>query len=125
MNPYQGWGHGDMYYDLKRWARTRDVKDRFPLFTAAAMGVKWSNMKQIFALNMPLINEIDALTGLPLFMLAATGPTCDIESIYNLLKEYPAAMNIMNNKHDTNSTERTRKRGGVNISRAAIRRCQR
>ena len=87
------------------------MDDRFPLFTAAARCLKWSNMKQIFALNMPVINEIDVRTGLPLFMLAATGPTCDIESVYNLLKENPGAINIMNNRHDTKSTKRTRKRG--------------
>jgi len=62
---------------------------------------------------MPVVNEIDVLTGLPLFMLAATGPTSDIESVYNLLKEYPSAMNIMNNRPNTHSTGRIRKRGRV------------
>jgi len=90
----------DFYYNWKRWARTRDVDDRYPVFTAAVRCLKWSNVKQVFTLNMPVINEIDVLTGLPLFMLAATGPTSDIESVYNLLKEYPAAMNIMNNSND-------------------------
>jgi len=89
-----------VYYEWKRWARTSDVDGRFPLFTAAARCLKWSYMKQIFTSNMPVVDEIDVLTGLPLFMLAATGPTSDIESVYNLLKEYPAAMNIMNNSHD-------------------------
>jgi len=102
----------DLYYDWKNWARTRNMNDRFPLFNAAAMCLKWSHMKQIFTLNMPVVNEIDVLTGLPLFMLAATGSTCDIESVYNLLKECPSAMNIMNNRHDIHSTERTRNRGG-------------
>ena len=82
-------------------------------------------MKQIFTSNMPVVNEIDVLTGLPLFMLAATGPTSDIESVYNLLKEYPSAINIMSNRHDKHSTKRTRKRGRVEFSRAAMQRCQR
>jgi len=90
----------DVYYEWKRWARTSDVDGRFPLFTAAARCLQWSYMKEIFTSNMPVVNEIDVLTGLPLFMLAATGPTSDIESVYNLLKEYPSAMNIMNNSHD-------------------------
>ena len=55
-------------------------------------------MKQIFASNMPVVNEIDVLTGLPLFMLAAIGPTSDIESVYNLLKEYPSVVQIRNAK---------------------------
>jgi len=105
----------DLYYDWKRWARVRDVNDRFPLFTAAARCLKWSHMKQIFTSNMPVINEIDVLTGFPLFVLAATRPTSDIESVYNLLKECPSAINIMNNRHDNHdnhSTESTRKKGG-------------
>ena len=77
----------DIYYDWKIWARTKDLDDRFPLFTAASRCLKWSYMKQIFTSNMPVINEIDVLTGLPLFMSAATGPTSDIEPVYNLLKE--------------------------------------
>jgi len=83
----------EMYYEWKTWARLRGADDgRLPLFTAAARSLKWSYLKQIFAANMPVINEIDVLTGLPLFMLAATGQTSDIESIYNLLKELPAAI---------------------------------
>merc|ERR1712008_327516 len=92
--------------------RTRDVDDRFPLFTAAARCLKWSHVKQIFISNMPVVNEIDVLSELPLFMLAAIGPTSDIESVYNLLHECPSGINIMNNTHDKHSTERTRKRGG-------------
>merc|ERR1712008_340334 len=107
----------DIYYDWKKWARTRDVDDRFPLFTAAARCLKWSYMNQIFTSNMPVVNEIDELTGFPLFMLAATGPTSDIESVYNLLKECPSVINIMNNIPDEHSTERLRKKG--NLFRAA------
>jgi len=88
-----------LYYDWKRWARTRGDYGRFPLFTAAAKGVQWSKMKQIFTSNMPVVNEIDVVTGLPLFMLAATEPTSDIESVYNLLKECPSAVNIMIQGH--------------------------
>jgi len=90
----------DWYYDWKRWARKRGADGRFPLFTAAAKGVQWSKMRQIFTSNMPVINEIDVVTGLPLFLLAATGPTCDIESVYNLLKECPSAVTITNQGHN-------------------------
>jgi len=51
-------------------------------------------MKEIYNMNMPMIYEIDTQTGLSLFMSAAVGPKSDIESVFNLLKEYPAA--IMN-----------------------------
>jgi len=89
-----------LYYDWKRWARTRGDDGRFPLFTAAAKGVQWSKVKQIFISNMPVVNEIDVVTGLPLSLLAATGPTCDIESVYNLLKECPSAVTITNQGHN-------------------------
>merc|ERR1740139_2130526 len=91
----------DMYYIWKAWANLRGVDGRLPLFTAAAISLKWSYLRQIFIANMSVVYEIDLMTGLPLFMLAATGPTSDIESVYNLLKENPAAINIMNNRHQS------------------------
>lgn len=51
---------------------------RLPLFTAAARSIKWSHVKLVFGANMPVIREGDALTGLPLFMLAAAGPASDL-----------------------------------------------
>jgi len=94
---YHHISQNDMYYDWKRWARAKDGDGRLPLFTAAATSMKWSHTRQIFNLNMPVINDIDVLTGLSLFMLAAAGTTSDIESIYNLLKEHPSAMMLTNN----------------------------
>jgi len=79
------------YYNLNTWARTIGTDGQLPLITAARKSVKWNKMQQIFTANMPVINEIDALSGLPLFLLAATGPTSDLESVYNLLKELPGA----------------------------------
>jgi len=50
-------------------------------------------MKHIFDSYRPAIeHDNDALTGLPLFTLAAVGPNSDIESVYRLLKEHPAAL---------------------------------
>lgn len=56
-------------------------------------------MKQIFTSNMSVVHEIDVVTGLPLFMLAAARITCDMESVYNLLRECPSAINIINQGH--------------------------
>jgi len=81
-----------MYYNWKLWAKINGADGRLPLFAAAARSLKWFHVRQIFNANMPLIQEIDVLTGLPVFMLAAVGPTSDMESIYNLLKEYPSAI---------------------------------
>lgn len=81
-----------MYYDVEAWARTKDKYDCVPLCTAAAWSLKWEVMRQIFVANMPAIYEVDWMTGLPLFMLAAVGPYSDVESVYNLLKQDPLAI---------------------------------
>lgn len=67
------------YYEWKAWVRLRGIDGRLPLFTAAAKSLPWSYLKQIFIANMPVVNDIDELTGLPLFMLAAIGENSDIE----------------------------------------------
>ena len=53
-------------------------------------------MQQIFALNMPMIEEKDMFTGLPLFMLAAIGPASGVESVYNSLKVYLSTISYPN-----------------------------
>jgi len=83
-----------MYYNWKTWAKTRSLDGRLPLVTAAVRSLKWSFTRQIFAANMPIIHEIDEMTGLPPFMLAAIGKDSDLESIYNLMKECPSIMSF-------------------------------
>jgi len=102
-----------MYFEMKTWSRTRGVDGRLPLFTAAARSLKWSYTRQIFTANMPVVDEIDVLTGLPLFMLAALGPSSDIESVYNLLRESPPAIGTMNITKQNYSLNSSRKRGQV------------
>jgi len=98
----------EMYYEWKTWARMIDADGRLPLFSAAVRSLNWNYMEKIFIAHMPLIQETDVQSGLPAFMLAAIGPASDIESVYNLLKEYPPASHMYGNV----STDRTRKRGG-------------
>merc|ERR1711935_902425 len=50
------------------------------------------DMEYIFDYYMSAVNDVDAVTGLSLYMLAAVGPTSDIESVYNLLRENPASL---------------------------------
>jgi len=85
-------GQNSYYYDIRKWARTRGTDGRLPVFTAAVRSLKWTDMKVIFSVNMSTIEQVDNSTGLPLFMLAATQESSDIESVYNLLKEYPTAI---------------------------------
>lgn len=83
---------GNMYFDWKASARIEDRVGRFPLFTAAERSARWFTMRKIFAANMPVIEATDPVTGLEPFMLAAVGKKSDLESIYGLLREYPAAV---------------------------------
>jgi len=103
------YNYNDTYYNLNTWARTIGADGRLPLVTAAQKSLKWYYMKQIFNANMPVINEVDAFSGLPLFMLAAAGPTSDIESVYNLLKESPHSLQYIST--DSTMKKRKRKRG--------------
>ena len=65
-----------------------------------------------FSVNMPAIHEMDGIIGLAVFMLAAAGPTSNIEPIYNLLREYPSAIaGLINNNNLNNSIGTTQKKG--------------
>jgi len=86
-------GNSDIYHN---GGKKDEDSGRLPLCTAAARCLTWVDMQQIFSVNMSAIHEVDGMTGLPVFVLAAAGPRSDIESVYNLLREYPPA--ILSNK---------------------------
>jgi len=87
-----------LYHNMKSWARTKDVRDgRLPLFTAATKtDLKWVDLEPIFVANMPAVYKVDAVTGLPVFMLAAVGGSSDMESVYHLLRQLPTAIQFCN-----------------------------
>lgn len=93
--PYKG----TIHYEWKTIARTNGTDGQLPLFTAAGRSLKWHYMEIIFTTYMRVIQEIVALSGLPLFMLATARPASDIESIYKLWKEYPAAISVTSHTH--------------------------
>lgn len=88
--------HGNMYYDTKVWWKphtyVEDGNGRLPLFIGAERSLKWLDMRQIFVLNMPAIERSDVVTGLEVFMLAASGTFSDLESVYRLLREFPSVV---------------------------------
>merc|ERR1740124_1127249 len=98
--------NSNMYYDMKAWGREKNAySGRLPLCTAVERCLTWVDIRQIFSVNMPAIYEVDLMTGLPVFMLAAAGPRSDIECVYNLLREYPQAIvGMMNESHPNTST---------------------
>ena len=86
---YQNNVYGDAYYNMRLWARTRLASGRLPLFYTAEKSLEWECVRHVFNANMPAIQELDVITGLPVFMLTAIGTSSNLESIYNLLREYP------------------------------------
>jgi len=100
-SPSSRGGDSSMYYNMKVWGRGKDEDSgRLPLCTAAARCLMWLDMQQILSVNIPAIHEVDRMTGFPVFVLAAVGPTSDIESVFNLLREYPTAIiGLINNSH--------------------------
>ena len=86
-------------YNLKLWAQTRDTDGQTPLLIAVIKSLKWYYMKLIFTADILLISEIDAKSGLPLVLLDVTGATSNIESVYNLLKEFPGTISFNGHSH--------------------------
>lgn len=94
-DPSAGSGRHDDFFNLRLWVTTRSKEDgRLPLCGAVAKSLDWESVRRIFEANMPAIGEVDGITGFPLFMLAAVGPRGKLASIYNLLREYPTAMEV-------------------------------
>jgi len=90
-----------VYYDWKTLAKKPyGSSGRTPLCLAAENSVKWSGktgwLRNIFVAYMPAIEVCDGATGLWSFMLAAVGQKSDLETVYELLREYPAALHSLN-----------------------------
>lgn len=85
--------HCSLYYDWKSCAKIEDDLGRLPLFIAAESSLKWSDcLRNIFVANMAAIELTDPATALKPFMLAAVGLDSTLEAVYELLREYPAAI---------------------------------
>lgn len=85
--------HYGLYYNWKGCAKIKDKLGRLPLIIAAERSLKWSHwLQKIFIANMPAIELTDPVTALKPFMLASVGIDSDLEAVYRLLREYPAAI---------------------------------
>ena len=81
------------YRDWKAQARTKNRHNhRYPLHTAAARSIRWSEwLQKILCANLAAIEVTDGVSGLEPFMPAAAGSNNCLEATYNLLRENPAA----------------------------------
>lgn len=81
-----------VFVNWKICARMKDKRGRLPLFSAVEKGLRWfKEIDQILEAYMPALEERDVVTGLDPFMLAAVGLNSDVEAVYHLLLENPAA----------------------------------
>ena len=75
------------------WARTHGADGRSPLMTAAALSLNWTVVEPIFdGHQIEIYEKDDAVTGMVVSMLAAVGPSSDLESVYRLCVEHPPAL---------------------------------
>ena len=84
-----------LYVNWKSYATERNTNNgRLPLFAAAEGNLNLGNgIGHILQANRAAIEEVDPVTGLEAFRLAAVGSDSKLESVYTLLQDYPAAIN--------------------------------
>ena len=79
--------------NLATWASTHDAYGRLPLMTAAALSMQWTDMERIFnSYKSAILEEDNTVTGLTVSALAAVGSKSDLESVYQLCMQNPAAL---------------------------------
>jgi len=70
----------------------KNTQGRFPVFTAIDQHFDSNVLSHLLAGHGAAVHDVDPVTGLEAFMLAAVGPESSLESIYKLLEYHPAAI---------------------------------
>jgi len=85
--------YDDIFVNWRTWPKTKNKDGRLLLFTALEQNIKWSNgLGTILEANGAAIEEVDLVTGLEAFMLAAVGKNSNMETVYKLLQDHPGAI---------------------------------
>jgi len=94
-NYYGTLGNDDhVFVNCRILSQTKNKQGRLLLFTASEKNIKWSDgLCNILESYGAAIEEVDAVTGLEAFMLAGIGDESDMETVYKLLQDHPAAIN--------------------------------
>jgi len=83
-----------VFVNWKIYSKKKNHESRLPLFTASEQNIKWSDgLFNILEGYGAAIEEADTVTGLEAFMLAGIGRNSDMEAVYMLLQDHPAAIN--------------------------------
>lgn len=76
-----------------RPAVTRDGSGRLPLHSACDQSLPWKRgLETIVNANLPALESVDPITGLPPFAHCAVGAKSDLESIFELLRLHPGSI---------------------------------
>ena len=70
-------------------ATIRNGCGRLPLHLACEHSLAWNGLETIVNANMPAMESVDPITGLPPFAHCAVGERGDLDSIYELLRLHP------------------------------------
>jgi len=83
-----------VFVNWKFYSKLKNESGQLPLFTASERSLKWSDgLCKILEANGGAIEDVDETTGLEAFMLAAVGIKSNMETVYRLLLDHPAALN--------------------------------
>jgi len=84
----------DTMVNWKIFSHRKNKQGRLPLFIALEQGVKWSDgLNEILKGYGGAIEHVDVATGLEAFMLSAAGTNTNLETVFMLLHDHPAAIN--------------------------------
>jgi len=88
------WNKDDIIVDWSLYSSMKNEQGRLPLFTALNRGLKWSDgLNTILKGNGGAIEDVDVTTGLEAFMYSAVGTNSNLETVFKLLQDHPAAIN--------------------------------
>jgi len=84
----------DIFVNWTIYSKIKNEDGRLPLFIASEQSIKWSDsVCEILEGNGGAIEDADVNTGLEAFMLAGVGRKSDMETVFKLLQDHPAAIN--------------------------------
>ena len=91
----------------------RERNNRLPIHLALESGMKWSlELLYLISASQEHLKDIDPVTKWPPFMLAGIGTSCDLRTIYSLLRKNPEHVQLLKDSSGYISTtaERSKKR---------------
>ena len=97
----------DFFVNFATYSSMKRTDNNLPLFTASKRKMKWREGLSDIVKGYPkAIEDVDWISGLEAFMLAALGVQSDLETIYQLLLYHPSAINLYASTSETKKRKR-------------------